>query len=107
VTLTGAGPASLTLAARLSTLDSPASFAERLPKALIHRNVPGEPVHAFLSTLDTCWRDAAPYADFGVRQRFAAAVTATRAAGWPIEQEPDRWRRGELTVAWAAIGPRL
>ncbi|MEV0842933.1 class I SAM-dependent methyltransferase [Actinocatenispora sera] len=105
VTLTDAGPAGLTLAAKLSTLDSPATFAERLPKALIHRNVPGEPVHAFLSTLDDSWRNAAPYADFGVRQRFAAAVTATRAAGWPIEREPDRWRRGELTVAWPAVAP--
>ncbi|BCJ38152.1 hypothetical protein Athai_56550 [Actinocatenispora thailandica] len=105
VTLTAAGPVALTLAARLSTLDHPAMFAERLPKALIHRNVPGEPVHDFLSTLDACWRDAAPYAAFGARQRFATAVRATRAAGWPIDPEPDRWRRGELTVGWPAVAP--
>lgn len=105
VTLTRYGPASLTLAARLSTLESPASFAERLPKALIHRNVPGEPVHSFLSTLDHQWRDAAPYTAFGARQRFARAVAGTRSRGWPIEYEPRRWRRGELTVAWPAVAP--
>lgn len=100
------GPASLTLAARLSTLDSPATFAERLPKALIHRNVPGEPVHAFLTALDGAWRSAAPYATFGARQRFRRAVAAVRAAGWPVEPDPRAWHDGELTVAWPAVAPR-
>ncbi|GAA1811775.1 hypothetical protein GCM10009682_36430 [Luedemannella flava] len=90
----------LTLAARLATLPRPAAFAERLPKALIHRNVPGEPIHALLTALDDAWLAAAPYATFGPRGRFAAAVAATRAAGWPIVHEPRRWRLGELSLPW-------
>ncbi|MBO4208063.1 class I SAM-dependent methyltransferase [Micromonospora echinofusca] len=101
----GSGPRSLTLAARLSALDTPATLAERLPKALIHHNVPGEPVHAFVTALDDGWRAAAPYAPFGPRQRWLHAVGAIRAAGWPLLDRPNRWRLGELTVAWSAVAP--
>ncbi len=105
VRLGPAGPVSLTLAARLSTLDNPAAFAERLPKALIHHNVPGQPVHAFLTALEEAWRGAAPYATFGARQRWLHAVAAVRDAGWPVLDRPTRWRLGEVTVAWAAVSP--
>jgi hypothetical protein len=106
VRLSPAGPVSLTLAARLSTLDSPAVFAERLPKALIHDNVPGRPIHAFLRALDNAWRVAAPYATFGARQRWIRAVSSVRTDGWPILDRPVRWRVGEVTVSWSAVsGP--
>ena len=105
VLLDTSGPRSLTLAAKLSTLDAPAALAERLPKALIHRNVPGEGVHGLVRALDDGWRDAAPYAAFGVRQRWLRAVSAVRAAGWPVLDRPARWRLGELTVAWSAVAP--
>ncbi len=105
VLLTGTGPVSLTLAARLSTLDGPGTLAERLPKALIHHNVPGHPVHDFLAALDAGWRAAAPYATFGARQRWIRAVTAVRDAGWPILDRASRWRVGEVTVAWSAVAP--
>ena len=82
------GPRTLTLAARLTTLDSPAQLAERLPKALIHRNVPGEPVHALLRALDDAWQAAAGYAPFGPRQRWLAAVTTLSSTGWPILDGP-------------------
>jgi hypothetical protein len=94
------GPRSLTLAAKLTTLDRPAELAERLPKALIHHNVPGEPVHDLIRALDDAWRAAAGYAPFGPRQRWLRAVTALREAGWPILDRPRRWRLGELTVPW-------
>jgi hypothetical protein len=100
VLLDEAGPRSLTLAARLSTLDSPAQFAERLPKALIHHNVPGHWVHGYLSALDAAWRAAAPWSAFGVRQRWLRTVATVRAAGWPIRDGVHRWRQGEATVAW-------
>ena len=100
------GPVSLTLAARLSTLDTPGTLAERLPKALIHHNVPGQPVHAFLAALDDAWRAAAPYAAFGARQRWTRCVARVRAAGWPVLDRPARWRLGEVTVAWPAVAPR-
>jgi hypothetical protein len=95
-----ARPRTLTLAANLHTLERPAQFAERLPKALIHHNVPGQPIHAFLAELDHAWLTCAPFAPFGPRQRFHRAVAATRTAGWPILLEPTRWRRGELTLHW-------
>jgi len=103
IRLGATGPVSLTLAAKLSTLDSPATLAERLPKALIHDNVPGQPVHAFLRALDAAWRAAAPYRDFGARQRWTHAVEALHACGWPILDRPGRWRLGEVTVAWTAV----
>jgi hypothetical protein len=103
VHLDAGGPRSLTFAARLSTLDSPAVFAERLPKKLIHHNVPGQPVHDLLCALTASWAAAAPYATFGVRQRWIRAVEAVRAAGWPVLDSRSRWRLGEVTVAWAAV----
>jgi hypothetical protein len=106
VTVDSAGPRSLTLAASLSTLDRPGTFAERLPKALIHHNVPGEPVHGFLAALDHAWAAGAPYSAFGPRQRWRHTVEAVRAAGWPVLDRPARWRRGEVTVAWSAVAPR-
>ena len=98
------GPLTVTFAARLGGLDRPSDLAERLPKALIHRNVPGEPVHAFLRDLDRAWAAAAPYGDFGARQRWLA-MARTVAADWPVVGGPRRWRLGELTVRWAAIAP--
>ncbi|MEH1167139.1 class I SAM-dependent methyltransferase [Micromonospora sp. CPCC 205539] len=99
------GPRTLTLAAKLTTLGSPAELAERLPKALIHHNVPGEPVHALIKALDDAWRTAAPYAPFGPRQRWLQAVTSLKNTGWPILNGPTRWRQGELTLPWPRVAP--
>jgi hypothetical protein len=103
VRIDGAGPRSLTFAARLSTLEHPAVLAERLPKALIHRNVPGEPVHRMMRGLDKAWAAASPYATFGARQRWLQMAAALRADGWPVLDGPARWRQGELTLGWDAI----
>jgi hypothetical protein len=103
VTLDPAGPRSLTLATDLRL--PPATVATRLPKALIHRNVPGEPVNRLLDELDRAWRARAALSAFGPAQRFAAAVADLRAGGWPLLDGPRRWRRGELTVTWAAVRP--
>jgi hypothetical protein len=107
VTLDAAGPRTLTLAAGLSTLDTPSTLAERLPKALIHHNVPGEPIHALFTALDEAWRANAGYSTFGPRQRWHRTVEAVRAAGWPVLDRPARWRQGELTVPWSAVAPSL
>jgi hypothetical protein len=103
ICLDAEGPRSLTLAARLSTLDGPAVFAERLPKRLIHHNVPGHPVHDLLRALAAGWAAAAPYATFGVRQRWIHTIESIRTAGWPVLDTPARWRLGEVTVAWSAV----
>ncbi len=93
-------PRTLTLSARLSDLDHPATFAERLPKALIHHNVPGRPVHDLLLALGRAWESSAT--PFGPRQRWLATVARLREAGLSIQDGPARWRRGELTVPWPA-----
>jgi SAM-dependent methyltransferase len=100
------GPRTVTFATRLGSLDRPSDLAERLPKALIHRNVPGEPVHTFLTAFDRAWASAAPLSALGARQRWIRAVRDLRAAGWPVLDGPARWRQGEVTVAWAALAPR-
>ncbi len=105
VCLDAGGPLTLTLSARLSDLDRPATLAERLPKALIHHNVPGHPVHDLVSALDGAWDAAAAFAAFGPRQRWLQAVSRLRTDGWPIVDRPTRWRRGELTVPWSVVTP--
>lgn len=102
--LGGRRAALITFSARLASLDRPSDLAERLPKALIHRNVPGEPVHAFLRDFDRAWAAAAPYASYGARQRWIRAVRDLR-ADWPVTDGPARWRQGEVTVAWGALAP--
>ncbi|MBD0840384.1 class I SAM-dependent methyltransferase [Streptomyces sp. TRM68416] len=99
------GPRTVTFATRLGSLERPSDLAERLPKALIHRNVPGEPVHAFLRDFDRAWAAAAPYASYGARQRWLRAVRDLT-ADWPVTDGPSRWRQGEVTVAWGALAPR-
>lgn len=105
IALTPAGPQSLTLSWRLRGLERPSIIAERLPKALIHRNVPGEPVHDFLEAVDEAWARAAGHAGYGARQRFRAMARLLLGSGWPLLDGPSRWRLGELTVAWAAVAP--
>ncbi len=101
VALTADGPQTLVLAAHLPSLDRPGSLAERLPKALIHRNVPGEAVHALLAALDRAWDRAAPFAAYGPRQRFVAACEAL---DWP-GADAGRARLGELSVPWSTVAP--
>jgi hypothetical protein len=102
-------PALITFSARLASLDRPSGLAERLPKTLIHRNVPGEPVYQFLRDFDRAWDRTAPYSSFGPRQRWLAAV-ASLSDGWPVlryppQGGPRRWRLGEVTLPWAALAP--
>lgn len=106
VALDATGPLSLTVSLRLAGLERPSDVAERLPKALIHRNVAGEPVHEFLAAFDATWLRAAPQGTYGVRQRYLAAAGSLRARGWRLLDGPGRWRLGEVTVGWDAVAPR-
>jgi len=106
VALDATGPLTLTLSARVSGLDRPSDLAERLPKALIHKNVPGQPVHTLLAALDQAWATAAPYSAFGPRQRWTVAVERLADGGWPVVVGRSRWRLGELTVRWSAVASR-
>lgn len=100
------GPRTLTISVSLAILERPSDVAPRLPKALIHRNVPGEPGQAYLRPLDEAWARAAVLAPYGRRQRFVASVETVAAAGWPIVGGRRRWRLGEVSVAWPTIAPR-
>jgi hypothetical protein len=104
VTLDAAGPRTLTLACLPSDLEQPSDLAERLPKVLIHRNVPGERVHALFTALDRCWAHAAPFANFGPRARWTETI-ALLAKDWPVRDRRQRWRLGEVTLDWAAVAP--
>ncbi|HXR43400.1 MAG TPA: class I SAM-dependent methyltransferase [Pseudolysinimonas sp.] len=105
VALGTAGPRTFTISLRLAGLERPSVVAERLPKALIHRNVPGERVHELLSQLDRLWAMHAPLAVYGPTQRWIAVAEDLRGAGWPVHDGRTRWKLGELTLDWAAVQP--
>jgi hypothetical protein len=105
VSLDASGPRTFTISLRLAELEQPSVVAERLPKVLIHRNVPGERVHELLAELDRQWAVAAPLAVYGPSQRWIAAVEALRTTGWPVRDGRTRWRLGELTLDWESVAP--
>ncbi|MDR5698238.1 class I SAM-dependent methyltransferase [Agromyces aerolatus] len=106
VGLEASGPVTFSISLRLRDLDAPSIVAERLPKALIHRNVPGERVHTFLTELDRAWRVHAPLSVYGPGQRFIRVAETLKADGWPVQGGVRRWRLGELTLDWSAVAPR-
>jgi hypothetical protein len=103
IALDASGPLTITLAARVADLERPSDLAERLPKALIHHNVPGEPVHELLRAFDRAWAAGAPYQAFGPRQRWVAAVERLAEDGWPVVGGRSRWRLGEVTLRWSSV----
>jgi hypothetical protein len=105
VALDADGPLTLTLSTRVSDITTPSDLAERLPKALIHHNVRGRPVHEFLKAFDATWAAAAGLSTFGPRQRWVAAVEGLAAQGWPMVGSSRQWRHGEVTVRWSAVAP--
>lgn len=105
VTLDKVSPISLTISLRLSGLELPSKVAERLPKVLIHRNVPGEKIFDFLTALDNSWKLHSGLAVFGASQRWISVCKELRAQGWPIVGETKRWRLGEISVDWNAVAP--
>jgi hypothetical protein len=96
-------PRTLTISVDLRHLHRPSQVAERLPKALIHHNVPGTRVHALMDALDRAWDRAAPRGVFGPRQRWLEAVAALRDDGWQVADGPARWRLGECTLDWRSL----
>lgn len=100
-----AAPRTLTLSLRLAELDSPAIAAERLPKALIHHNVPGERVHELIAALSAEWTKAVSAASFGPAQRWTSALRALQGQGYHLGPR-SRWRLGEITVPWSAVAPQ-
>jgi len=106
---TVAVPHTITFAAHVASLARPSELAERLPKTLIHRNVPGERVHELLTAFDRSWAAAAPQSVFGPRQRWIGAVELLAREHPVCTRAPlggrARWRLGEVTLPWSAVGP--
>lgn len=105
VTLNKSEPLSLTLSLRLQGLELPSKIAERLPKTLIHHNLPGNPIHDFLQALDAAWRSNAGIGAFSAAQRWVAACAQLVDQGWPLIGDHKRWKLGELTISWQAVKP--
>lgn len=111
VGLSPAGPETFTISLRLASIVgegvAPSIVAERLPKALIHRNVPGERIHDLLVELDRAWATHAPLGVYGPTQRWMATVATLRGSGWPVLGTRTRWRLGELTLPWNSVAPAV
>lgn len=105
VTLDSLGPKSFTISLKLRGLAKPSKVAERLPKALIHHNVLGQPIHQLLEDLDAAWATHSSLGIFSPAQRFVASIKDLRDKGWPINLEPKRWRLGEFTLSWESVAP--
>jgi hypothetical protein len=103
IAVTSEGPQTLSIALKLDAIELPSIVAERLPKSLIHHNVPGERIHDFLTALDRQWLTHAPLSNFGATQRWIATAQGMKDAGWPIRGGKTRWRLGEITVDYAAV----
>ncbi|MCV7320402.1 methyltransferase domain-containing protein [Mycolicibacterium confluentis] len=105
VLLDQSGPISLTLACDPAHIERPSDLAERLPKILIHHNVPGQPIHRLLTDADRAWAAAAGHGVFGPRARWRAMLTALRDDGLPAETQRRMGRDAVLTVPWGLVAP--
>ena len=76
-----------------ASLDAEA-FQAVLPKRLIHRVVPGEPVHAFMSDWSRLRRIEAGSETWGPRYAFSRLALGLRAAGHAIDAPERHARRG-------------
>ncbi len=105
ILLDASGPLELTLSWAPAHTERPSDLAPRLPKALIHRNVPGEPVHALLAAADRCWDRAAGHEPFGPRIRWRHTLQLLREEGHPVRIRRGRSVDNVLTVPWSAVRP--
>lgn len=106
VLLDADGPVSITLAWSPTAVARPSDVAERLPKSLIHRNVPGEPIYDLLQAADAAWATTASYCAFGPRDRWRRTLELLRSQGWPVPYPVRHLYDCRLTVPWEAVKPR-
>lgn len=107
VLLDRTGPVSLTLACDARAIERPSDLAERLPKVLIHHNVPGQPVHTLFDAADRAWAAAAGQAVFGPRARWRAMLAQLRSVGVPVQPQRRNPRDAVLTVPWDVVAPTV
>jgi len=97
-------PETFTISLHIGSLELPSEIAPRLPKALIHRNIPGEKIYEFLQEFDRAWLGNSAMIPFGSRQRWVATIEALRSS-FPIMDNKVRWRLGEVTIPWDVVAP--
>lgn len=105
IVLDDTGPLTFTMCWSPGHTERPSDLAPRLPKALIHRNVPGEPIHRLLALADHCWDMSAAHAPYGNRVRWRESVRLMRAAGLPCLMPRRSSRDNTLTVPWSVVAP--
>ncbi|WP_034648823.1 methylase [Corynebacterium vitaeruminis] len=105
VLLDAFGPRSLTLSWDPFDVERPSDVAERLPKILIHRNVPGEKIHEVLARCDEAWDRAAPWATYGPRVRWREARKMLAAEGLPLAPIRRPVRDNQITLPWEVVAP--
>ena len=85
-------PESFSISVHVDSLEKPSDIAPRLPKALIHRNVPGEAIYEFLQEFDRAWNLHAGLIPFGARQRWVSSVESLVEQGYSVWDNKTRWR---------------
>jgi len=98
-------PETFSLSLQVNSINLPSDIAPRLPKCLIHRNVPGENIYNFLKQCDAAWVSHANLSPFGARQRWIATVETLVSQGIQVHDSKQRWRLGEITVPWTVVQP--
>lgn len=98
------GPRTLTLAWDPMSVEKPSDLAERLPKVLIHRNIPGEPIHELLEAADRAWEMNAGWSPHGPRIRWRHTVEQL-ATTHPVAVSRRPVRDNILTVPFAFVAP--
>lgn len=104
VLLNARGPQSLTLSWDPFDVERPSDVAERLPKVLIHRNVPGEPIYDLLQAADRAWDMNAGWAPHGPRVRWRHTL-AQLSVDYPVVVKRRRIRDNTLTIPFAEVAP--
>ena len=74
----------------------PTTFQAVLPKDLIHRVVPGEPIYRFIEAWKRAVSLTASYRAWGMRAQFVAAAHHLAQAGYTINLRPHWLRKGFL-----------
>ena len=79
----------------------PEQFQPVLPKNLIHRVVPGEPIEHFFRQWQQAYRETLPYRNWGVRQHFVQAARRLAEMGVKVGLRPRLLNEGFL-IAYLA-----
>jgi hypothetical protein len=74
----------------------PEDFQPVLPKNLIHRVIPGEPIHAFFEDWKQAYREALPLKPWGLRQLFVASAQGLADRGYAVDLRRKWLARGYL-----------